>query len=47
VGQQMLEHRDQYSGFMPCRIALVEESGKLWLGGHDVVDAGQGGLESR
>ena len=32
VGQQMLEHRDQYSGFMPCRIALVEDkSGKLWL----------------
>lgn len=24
VGQKMLEYRDQYSGFMPCRIALVE-----------------------
>jgi uncharacterized protein (DUF302 family) len=32
VGQQMLEYRDQYSGFMPCRIALVEDKqGKLWL----------------
>ena len=28
----MLEYRDQYSGFMPCRIALVEDSkGRLWL----------------
>jgi len=27
-----LEYRDQYSGFMPCRIALVEDkNGKLWL----------------
>lgn len=32
VGKLMLEYRDQYSGFMPCRIALVEDkSGKLWL----------------
>jgi hypothetical protein len=32
VGKQMLEYRDQYSGFMPCRIALVEDKdGKLWL----------------
>lgn len=32
VGQQMLDYRDQYSGFMPCRIALVEDKdGKLWL----------------
>lgn len=32
VGKQMLEYRDQYSGFMPCRIALVEDQdGKLWL----------------
>ncbi|HYN77426.1 MAG TPA: DUF302 domain-containing protein [Lamprocystis sp. (in: g-proteobacteria)] len=32
VGRQMLEYRDQYSGFMPCRIALVEDKqGKLWL----------------
>lgn len=32
VGKAMLEYRDQYSGFMPCRIALVEEkSGRLWL----------------
>ncbi len=32
VGKQMLEYRDQYSGFMPCRIALVEDkNGKLWL----------------
>lgn len=32
VGRQMLEYRDQYSGFMPCRIALVEDNqGRLWL----------------
>jgi uncharacterized protein (DUF302 family) len=32
VGKKMLEYRDQYSGFMPCRIALVEDkSGRLWL----------------
>jgi len=32
VGKQMLEYRDQYSGFMPCRIALVEDKeGGLWL----------------
>lgn len=30
VGKEMLEYRDQYSGFMPCRIALVEDrDGKL------------------
>ena len=32
VGKLMLEYRDQYSGFMPCRIAIVEDkSGRLWL----------------
>ena len=32
VGKLMLEYRDQYSGFMPCRIALVEDGdGRLWL----------------
>ena len=32
VGKIMLEYRDQYSGFMPCRIALVEDkTGRLWL----------------
>jgi uncharacterized protein (DUF302 family) len=32
VGRLMLEYRDEYSGFMPCRIALVEDpSGKLKL----------------
>jgi uncharacterized protein (DUF302 family) len=32
VGKIMLEYRDQYSGFMPCRIALVEnKAGRLWL----------------
>jgi uncharacterized protein (DUF302 family) len=32
VGKKMLEYRDQYSGFMPCRIALVEDrTGKLAL----------------
>lgn len=32
VGRQMLEYRNEYSGFMPCRIALVEDNeGKLTL----------------
>jgi len=32
VGRQMLEYHDHYSGFMPCRIALVEDKdGRLWL----------------
>jgi uncharacterized protein (DUF302 family) len=32
VGKQMLEYHDQYSGFMPCRIAVVEDKdGRLWL----------------
>ncbi len=32
VGKLMLEYRNQYSGFMPCRIAIVEDSsGRLWL----------------
>ena len=32
IGKLMLEYHDQYSGFMPCRIALVEDtSGNLWL----------------
>jgi uncharacterized protein (DUF302 family) len=32
VGAQMLDYRNEYSGFMPCRIAIVEDkTGKLWL----------------
>jgi len=32
VGKMMLEYRDHYSGFMPCRIALVEgRDGQLTL----------------
>ncbi|MFW5723093.1 MAG: DUF302 domain-containing protein [Halochromatium sp.] len=32
VGKMMLEYRNHYSGFMPCRIALVEDrDGRLWL----------------
>lgn len=32
VGKQMLEYRNEYSGFMPCRIAIVEDkNGRLWL----------------
>jgi uncharacterized protein (DUF302 family) len=32
VGKMMLEYRNHYSGFMPCRIAVVEDrEGKLWL----------------
>lgn len=49
VGRMMLDYRDQYSGFMPCRIALVEDvDGRLWLysmnldlmihGGRDLPD---------
>lgn len=32
VGKLMLDYQDPYSGFMPCRIALVEDKqGKYWL----------------
>lgn len=32
VGKKMLEYRDALSGFMPCRIAVVEhKSGDMWL----------------
>jgi hypothetical protein len=32
VGRMMLEYRNEYSGFMPCRIAIVEDAeGKLKL----------------
>jgi len=32
IGKLMLEYKDHYSGFMPCRIALVEDkSGNLTL----------------
>ena len=32
VGKMMLEYQDEYSGFMPCRIAVVEDKkGRLWL----------------
>jgi uncharacterized protein (DUF302 family) len=32
IGAQMLDYRNEYSGFMPCRIALVQNpDGKLWL----------------
>ena len=32
VGKMMLAYRDEYSAFMPCRIALVENAkGELWL----------------
>lgn len=32
VGAQMLDYRNEYSGFMPCRIAIVQNpDGKLWL----------------
>ncbi|MEY6430906.1 DUF302 domain-containing protein [Thioalkalicoccus limnaeus] len=49
VGRDMLDYRDHYSGFMPCRIALLEDhDGRLWLysmnldlmiyGGHPLPD---------
>ena len=32
VGKMMADYRDAYTGFMPCRIAIVEDKeGKLWL----------------
>ena len=32
VGKMMADYRDAYTGFMPCRIAVVEDlEGKLWL----------------
>lgn len=32
VGMMMADYRDAYTGFMPCRIAVVEDKeGKLWL----------------
>ena len=32
VGKMMADYRDAYTGFMPCRISIVEDkSGKLWL----------------
>lgn len=32
VGKMMADYRDAYTGFMPCRIAVVEDMhGKLWL----------------
>ncbi|MBF0448218.1 MAG: DUF302 domain-containing protein [Magnetococcales bacterium] len=32
VGKMMADYRDAYTGFMPCRISVVEDKqGKLWL----------------
>jgi uncharacterized protein (DUF302 family) len=32
VGKAMADYRDAYTGFMPCRIAVVEDKkGRLWL----------------
>lgn len=32
VGKMMADYRDAYTGFMPCRIAVVEDkNGKIWL----------------
>ena len=32
VGKMMADYRDAYTGFMPCRISVVEDkAGKLWL----------------
>jgi hypothetical protein len=32
VGKMMADYRDAYTGFMPCRISVVEDrEGKLWL----------------
>jgi len=46
VGKMMLEYRDHYSGFMPCRIALVEKrDGSLWLYSMDLDLMIHGGRE--
>jgi hypothetical protein len=46
VGQLMLEYRNEYSGFMPCRIALVEDtSGRLMLYSMNLDMMIQGGHE--
>lgn len=46
VGKKMLEYRDQYSGFMPCRIALVEgRDGGLTLYSMDLDLMIHGGRE--
>jgi hypothetical protein len=46
VGQLMLEYRNEYSGFMPCRIALVEDtSGRLTLYSMNLDMMIQGGHE--
>jgi len=32
VGMMMLDYNNKYSGFMPCRIAIVQDnSGKVWI----------------
>jgi hypothetical protein len=32
VGKMMADYRDAYTGFMPCRISVVEDKqGKLWM----------------
>ncbi|MBF0143961.1 MAG: DUF302 domain-containing protein [Magnetococcales bacterium] len=32
VGKMMADYRDAYTGFMPCRISVVEDkNGRLWL----------------
>ncbi|MBF0371509.1 MAG: DUF302 domain-containing protein [Magnetococcales bacterium] len=32
VGKMMADYRDAYTGFMPCRIAVVEDKeGRIWL----------------
>ncbi|MBF0358198.1 MAG: DUF302 domain-containing protein [Magnetococcales bacterium] len=32
VGKMMADYKDAYTGFMPCRISVVEDKqGKLWL----------------
>lgn len=32
IGKMMADYRDAYTGFMPCRIAIIEDkSGRLWL----------------
>jgi uncharacterized protein (DUF302 family) len=46
VGREMLEYRNEYSGFMPCRIALVEDAqGRLWLYSMDLDLMIHGGQE--
>ena len=46
VGMMMADYRDSYTGFMPCRISIVEDkNGKLWLHSTNIDFMIHGGKE--